>query len=498
MVAKNQCMVTPDRCAMNPYFNSRDYPSVTQFSKGLVGAGNVTVDTDAWQKAIEWAVTQNAYVLLPGLDLRLAEGAPPITNSAAVLGVSPMRSRLLLQPQFTGAALTIRNAGFGGCSQCFPVNGPTAFASSVDDGVAGVSIKNIAIIGDRSLNAPQTGLLIEGNVDHLTVEDVFLGYLNGWALRAGNAWAGMRGQIRESSFSRIRVRNCGRLDSTASISFCHFNESPEHPTADSSNLFTLDDIHVVFPYGRGLEFVESGSCHSESALYGVIGKNIMLHGRHVHDTRNNGALLHLEGKLKNIKLEVNFAFSDKGDMACRIIPNAVTGAYPADITVDAMLGDVWAGVEIRNGENINWIVEQNSFLRREMMVIGDGLHGPVHVRCTGDISFLRLPMDVTLNGSAPVVIPGLHPSMGALAFMSIDNEGGVGDTVRVEIAGLTGTLARQSPSSVLEQGHTYTFTPDCPRHKTLRAGDYFSKFVVGDQHWSKFSGRFRFAPVQRF
>lgn len=478
-------------CAMR-----REYPSISDFGNGAVGRGNVSVDTYAWQKAIDWAVTQKAFVTLPALDLLLAEGAPPITCAAAVIGVSPMCSRIFLQPEFTGAVLTVRNAGFGGESTCYPVNGHTAFANSVDDLLAGVAVRNLSIIGNRSQNRLQTGLLIEGNVDHLILQDLFLGYLNGSAIRAGASVGDRRGQLRESSFSRIWVRHCGRVDSTASIAFHHSNVSPSHPTADSSNLLTLDDIHVVFPFGRGIEFVESGGNCLSGALYGVIGKKIMLHGRHVRDGRSNGALLHLEGALKNLKLEVNFAFSDKGDVACRIISNPTTGGYPTDITLDAMLGDVWSGIEIQNGENINWNVEQNSFVRREMMTVYEGLRGPVNVRCTGDISFLRLPDDIVLNGLDPVPVEGLHPGMGALAFMAIDADGGHGDSMRVEAGGITGTLTRvRATCGALE--HHYRFTPDKVHYETIRAGTYLSKFVIGATQWPRFSGRFRFTPMER-
>lgn len=470
----------------------REYPAITDFSTAAVGVGNATVDTDAWQRAIDWAVTQKALVIIPTINLLIAEGAPPITETVALMGVSTMHSRIFLQPDFTGSVLTVKNTGFAGESECYPIMGDTAFVNNVGDLRAGVVLKNFSIIGNRSHGAPQTGISIEGNVDHLTVEDVFLGYLNGPAICAGLSVGNVRGQIRESSFSRVRVRHCGRSDSTASVSFCHMNDSPGHPEADSSNLFTLDDIHIVFPYGRGIEFVEYGQTLSSRTLYGVIAKKIMLHGRHAHDTRSQGALLHLEGNLKNLKLEVNFAFCDKGDVACRILKNPVTGGYPTDITVEAMLGDVWAGVELLDGENINWVVEQNSFVRREMLTVGKDFKGPVNIRCTGNISFLRLPFDFTMNGVNPVSVPGLHPDIGALAFMAIDHEGGAGDSMRVQVGGKVGLLIRSGDATLDPPTDTYTFTPDSECYDTVRAGTYLSKFVVGADNWHKFNGRFRF------
>lgn len=456
---------------------NREYPSITDFSSATVGAGNVMVDTLAWQKAIDWANAQQSYVRLPVIDLHLAEGAPPITGAAALIGVSPMRSRLFLEPDFVGTALTVQGAGFNGESTCFPMNGPTAFAHCVEELSAGVTLRNFSIIGNRSLHAVQHGIRIVGNVDHLTVEDLFLGYLHGRALWCGAPLGDVRGQLRESSFSRIRVRHCGVGDSTASVSFHYQNESPGHPGADSSNLFTLDDIHIVYPYGRGLEFVESGTHTATSSLYGVIGKKIMLHGRHIRDTRSVGALLHLEGRLKNLKLEVNFAFSDKGDVACRVACNPVSLCAPCDVTVEAMLGDVWSGVEIEGGENINWYCEQNSSVRREMMVVRKGVLGPVNVRCTGSPCFLRLPCDLALNGLEPVAVQGVHPGMGALAFMAVDNTGGTGDTLRIDAGGVAGTLTRAGDATVTPPTDTYMFTPDTASYTVIRAGTRLSKFI---------------------
>lgn len=473
---------------------AREFPSLFDFD--CTGTNSdVTLDTDGIAEAFQWAQDNNSFFTIPPGVFLLAEPPPPITKPIGIIGVSPMRSMIKLTPEFAGEAITIQNCGFGDESVCFPINGNTAWVNGPQDLLAGAKMQGFSIIGDRSLNNPQTGFLLAGNIDHLIMHDLGIFYTNGRAIWGGVPVGTSRGQIRESDFSRIRVRHCGNVDSTASVSF-YLTDSLGNPTADASNLFTIDDLHIVFPYGRGLEFVDQTTTVPVGPLYGIQGKRIMLHGRHVRDTRSNGALLHIEGMVQQVSLDVNFAFSDVGDYACRLAANPTTGQFPSDITINANMGEVSQGIDLQDGSNINWNVEGGSFVRAEMLNAGGALHGPVAVKCTGDACFVATNTDFTLNGVNPVVMPNFRTAVGVTTFMATQATNGTGDIMRADIGGWAGTITRTG--SVTAGTDAYTFKPDFAGTDIIRAGTWASKFVIGSAAWPKFSGRFRYAPIDRY
>lgn len=469
----------------------RELPSLMDF--GATGS-NETKDTDALTKALTWAIANNNFFTVPVGTFLIAQAMPSITNAAAMIGVSPMRSIFKLSPDFQGTFLTVLNAGFGDEDVDYPIGGNTAWINGPADLIAGAALRGFSIIGDRTLGKEQNGLDLIGNVDHLSVHDLFLGYLNGHSIAAGMGFNGVRGCLRESEFSKLRIRACGNAD-TASVSFYN-DASPANPGSDSSNLFTLDDIQIVFPYGRGLEFVDLNPTPPVAPLYGVTGRRIMLHGRYASATRNVGALLHIEGNITDVELDVNFAFNEPGDVCFRSVASD-GGASPSNIIINAKTGSCGAGAELLNGSNLQWNVKHDSYTIREMLTIGGNLEGPVSVECKNDSAFLQVPVDFTLNGVTAVAMTSLRTNQGIGTFFSAVAAGGTNDTMKISIDGMTGTIKR---TGSLDAGtDAYTFQPDSNFGALkVRAGTWMSKFVVDSGSYWKFSGRFRYAPLDRW
>lgn len=475
-----------------------EFPTLRDFApKGKsVGTGDATADTDAFLNAVAWAVENRAAIRLGHGVFNIAQGADDITAPISILGESAGLTFLKLTKEFSGTLLPVLNCGFGPESNAFPINGATAWVNDVSDLTTGLRIDGFAIIGDKTNGMLQKGIELKGNVDHFDIHGLLLAYLSGGALNAGIAYNGVRGQIREGTISKLRVRHCGKLDGTASLSFLT-GASPSNPTADASNLFVLDDIHVVFPYGRGLEIKDTSTSTPFGPLYGISAKKIMVHGRHVTDTRNVGALVHIEGRIQSLDMDLNIAYSDVGDYAVRIAPNPTTGDIPSSINIDVALGEVYRGIEIVDGANVSWNVKRGAFVRREMMVLGANTYGPITVENKGDEPFVKTVLDATMNGTAKVVFAGLQAAEGILTFFPAEALHGTGDTMKCEVGGITGTLNRNG--SVDDGSHWYEFTPDADAGTLLiRAGSGLSKYVIPRAKWPKFNGRFRYTPLDRY
>jgi hypothetical protein len=439
----------------------------------------------AWAKAnfpSKLVATENYYLF--------SAPWPVIDKPINIEGLGNNQTYFQCTAAMVGQAVTVRNVGFGEETTLYPITGNRAF-TSLSNAIAGLRMKGFTLLGDRSSAGIQDGLVFEGNCDFFDI-DVETMYFNGRGLWTGKEAGGRRGNMREGRLS-LRTRCCGNADGTASVTF-EVVDSPTNPIEDTSNLIKEINIDCVFPYGRGVEFADRRTINAGPPLYGMTGK-LMLHGPS-SGYFQNGALLHIEGDIQLLDLDVNIAYSRSPTEDIVVLANAATGKIPSQNKIKMRQPNSIQGAYVENARNLV-LDYQFAFTRQHVLRLGTGLTGPIDVSIPGDGVFQQITSSKTLNGTNPVALAGwlFNTTANLSTFFPVVNTNGTGDTLKAAIFGIVGTITRSG--SVVDASDTYTFTPDASSTAFIPAQEYFSKFLVPASQTGVVSGRYVYNPTTR-
>ena len=459
----------------------------------IAGADSDPVQNSAAMlTAIQWAISNAPAKLEMNENLyRFSDVWPVITKAISIEGAGRNQTYIQFENTALGQCVTVRDAGFSNESSFLPQNGSKAF-ESLGSALAGFRMRGLTLLGDRSASQKQHGIVFEGNCDFADI-DIDVMYFNGRGTWFGKEYNGRRGNFRESTTLNVRTRHCGSVDGTSSVRF-ELADSPSSPSTDSINLIKDIQFDVVFPYGRGIEFIDSRTTNVGPPMYGIGGK-LMLHGRYSGST-SNGALLHIEGAIRNCEFDVNIASNEADAYDVHIGPNSATGEVPSFIKLNIIQPNSFRGVNLVNGLGVtlNYVY---SFVKKEALVLGPSFVGPLEINYPLDNLFLEIGSSIQLNGTNAIAIPGwvFNTTPKLSAFMPVVNTNGTGDTIKAAIYGVVGTITRSGSTTLGTD--TYTFTPDSASSNFIAAGESFSKFAVSDTNSSKVTGRYTDRPTGR-
>lgn len=441
-----------------------------------------TDNTPAFYGTISYAISNFPATIIPSDGTYfLSDNLPAITKPISIIG----RWNTFFQfAPISGQAMTLRNVGFNDESTVLPKTGDRAFDDS-DNLIFPCAISGITLLGDRSTAGAHHGFVCEGNVDFLHL-DVECMYFNGRGVWFGKQSGGLRGNLRESSQLRVRTRNCGRADSTASVTF----EVANSGIADSINLIKDIDIEVVFPHGRGIEFVDNRVDSSGSGIYGLQG-NLMVHGPQLFT--QNGHLLLFIGDITECDFNTNIAFDVNNTPSILFDRNSSNGESPSNIRLNTRMPSSIKGFDFKYGGGIT-INHQGGFVQKELMEVRDTFTGHIQFNVSGNAAFQSHANSFTLNGTDTTPLPswdgGFLGVTGLGTFMPLQSADGDGDTMRAAILGEAGLLTRSGDATAGTE--TYTFTPDgAPSNFFVPDNSVFSKCVVSTTNEEKVSGRYK-------
>ncbi len=454
------------------------YVAMFNPSKGVINikqagayVNGVSIDTKAISAAVSYAIDN--FGVVNGVDLDSGEmlvdaNIASITKPITVFGQGRRQSIIKVTSDADEVIVfELKNTGFGSESTEFPAEANTAY-TDYSDVNSGVTMRGFSITGDRSVT--QHGIRFKGNCDNCTLDDLDISYLNGRALWLGNNYIDpdtgeeVRGQVRESYFNNITIRNCGRTDSTASVSILK-NESPDNLSADATNLCVFNDLHIIFPLGRGLEI--RGSKYADSTpIYGLQFYGLIIHGRS-GVTKSQGALIYLEGDLNNIKIVGDLPYQENDNYAGLVIAkDSVNGGIPTGLDIDLSMPTTTYGVDLQSHKNLKLKLRQAAPKQRLLRYGGDN-GGILNLYVEGTAHLLKIDSTIVFDGT------GSDVDLGDLSSVTGESTFFLEDTVLCEIDGVSGTVVKDSDAG------TYTFTPDGTESRTVYAEKaYLNKVVI--------------------
>lgn len=352
----------------------------------------------------------------------------------------------------------------------YPTNGNTAF-NSISDLRVRAGLVNGHITGNRTVT--QHAVRFIGNVDNFIARDLDITYFSGRALWLGAADGDIRGQVRESFFDNIRIRNCGKTDGTAALTIQKV-ASPGNTSADSSNLLYFGRIEVVFPYGRGVEVIGEGL--GSTPIYGLHFSSLMLHGRK-DAPETNGALFHIEGSVVNLRAWVDVARQKGAEAAVRIAP-ATDGTRPNGVTLDLSLPSADRGVNIVNGQDIDIII-RHAYSTGYLVRAEGTMTGAFSVDAIGADHEITIPAAFTVTA-------GVSSVMNLSGVTGIDTFFGDATSVECALNGNFGTLSYSGTTASC----TFTATDTGWTTSIADGIGVLSKIMIPATLLANYSGRY--------
>jgi hypothetical protein len=178
---------------------------------GAVGNG-VVDDTSALQEAFTHGMVNNVKILL-GPKTYAYSGLLATIDKALMVEGAGAKSILLKLDSYTGSAFKV-SATFGILGQFYPnsaQDNTTGYPGGLNlDSIRSPSFEAFSIIG-KTRGAVGHGFDFHERNDMVTITDVNIFNLKGSAIR----FTGERGNIRESTFTRLNVRMCGDVNTPA-------------------------------------------------------------------------------------------------------------------------------------------------------------------------------------------------------------------------------------------------------------------------------------------
>lgn len=384
-----------------------------------------------------------------------------ITRPISIRGAGRRNSIIYFNSTSANAVfLNVDDVGFSNETTEQPMTGDVAYPV-ISNIRSGFGMFDMQVTGNRSRS--QHAICFRGNCDNVTMENVDISYFNGRGLWLGLPLNDARGNVRESYFSNVVIRNCGRADSTSSLRI-EKTESAANPSADATNLCVFNGLQIIFSYGRAIDVVAVRGASNSTPIYGVHFTDIILHGRGV-DSLNNGPQIQIEGHIVDIKMQGTIAKSFTSTPAVVVTNNS--GTKPAGIDLDLSLNNCVYGVQLVDHGSLKLKI-RNAYTTQQLLNYVGTNTGTVNLEIESDNHLLKIPASVTLNGTNPVEIP-ISGVTGVDTFMQPPTED---RSVSCQLGSHVGV------ATYVLADNKYYFTPTTSSTATILAEDAFLTKVI--------------------
>ncbi|WP_176096393.1 hypothetical protein [Burkholderia cepacia] len=424
---------------------------------------------------------------------------PAITKPIALFGHSARTSIIQFGAGVSGQCLTVLNAGFNNEVTDLPQTGNVSWTSNTAV-LAGCVLRDFTLQGNRACTSLQHGLVLQGNVDWLDVAHVNCLYFRGggvlW-MDTGSGSTQARANVREVNLDTMKIRHCGDVSTNTPSLGIYLDDSPAAAGSDSSNLFNLNNIDIIFSYGTAFAVQDRRTSNTGFPLYGIQARNIVLHDRMTTMGLSGGRMFSVIGQVTNCLFDINFPLSARNDYAAEILPNPNFNVYPTDNEFTFAFPKTVKGVIVGN-VGYNTIRFRNYFGCAEAVFIATESPYNLRIDCETDSVFQQITTALVLTGTGAVAIPGwsFGTTPNLSIFMPVNAVNGTGDTTLATIFGITGTITRSG--SVTAGTDSYTFTPSSSNTSYIPAGEYFSKICVDASQGNGVAGRYKYIPEDRY
>lgn len=406
-----------------------------------------------------------ATVLLPSREIVIDGDLEIITRPIAIIGQGWKQS--LIRRTNAGRILTVRDCGFGPQdANDYPFGGDSAYTSPATMR-SGFRLHGVQMTGNRTV--AQQGVVFEGNCDNVAMSDVALTYLRGEGLYLGAPRGTVRGNVRESDFNNIALRDCGDTGA-ASLYIYRAPTSVGNPSQDSSNINTLRAIQMIYPHGHGVHFYAPESADGISPLYGF---DIDIHAHSY--SGGSGDLVRIEGDVASISGRVYSPVQHQDAQA--VVRQLVNGAsQPRGIDLDVDASNARNVVIIEGGYGYRYKLHRPVAQVSTVNIGASAGVGEVYIH--NDPGYVELEGPLALAGAGGVVLAMSAGTTNAASFF------GARTSLAVSIDGIVGT--------VTVAAGVYTFTPSSaitetiPQHRAV-----LSKVIASRAKLASITGRWR-------
>jgi hypothetical protein len=210
---------------------------------------------------------QPSALYFPAGAYRLVTALPMWTVPISVFGDGRERSVIRVDPAFAGDVFSWSEVWAANNYGTDTISPPTKQK-------AGVEVRGIRIIGNRTSANMQNAFVFYDRADQIFMQDVDVFDLTGRALYSGVLRTKPTAYMRESRFNSLRFVRCGGAGA-AVVDF------DSHGNGDTTNEISVDGLDIVAPGGVGLLL------HSSSTRTGV--RQMKFAGLHVDGRGGGGA-----------------------------------------------------------------------------------------------------------------------------------------------------------------------------------------------------------------
>lgn len=395
----------------------------------------------------EFAKQRPSVLVLPAREMVCSAGLTQIDRPISIMGQGWRQS--IVKFTGTGQFITLVELGFGIGGEGpkdYPPQGDTSYINP-STFRAGFSLQNLTITGDRSKQ--QDGIVFEGNCDNARISGVKIDYFNGYGMFLGKPRPTYRGNVRESYFSDITIRRCGRQAGSMASLYVYRAASFPGDQADACNMLEFTNIQVVYHQGHGVHFhaPAGGDLASAPPINTIALRGVQTHAQlYAGDLGTNGDGIRIEGFITAISGDVTPSYHTNPNFhALRITHDG--NRLPAG-NLRAKFPSCVNAAKIDNVQQFELSMDRPS-ASGILVNLDDNNVGQVEINVHGDSLFLAPPTAITFNNAAAVPIEFAPKyAAGDLDF----HIGAIGQSVRMNMDGALGTMARTGAT-------TATFTP---------------------------------------